>query len=546
MKISLPFLWLGMVLLLSSFPLKAQNNFFNNNGLPLKSLESPAFGQDILIHDMPDRNQHNVKVCSAFNGWLYAAYSYIDSYFGDISLCLLKSTNNGISWEVLGEGGTGETFSFATKIELLVCGNNLSNLKIFLGYAFQDTIMGMVGAHLSRYNAEPFEYEAALFPDQYTCDISIASDYLFPTNNSNPFSLAMLFSKEGSHGHDSLIFRYSNDGGVTFPVRNIVAISNQFVHKVALDYGRSPSESNGRYFAAWEEQNNLNAPYGHIYTAHSSSNPVNPFSTHICLDSLDPSTLNKVRNPVIACQQSDADNDSLNLSEVVMFEKSLPVSPYHNLKGYYNLQAAKSNHFRNFIAVPASHYVIQPDISFNPFSSNFMLTYFDSTTQKLPYFTKNVNLPDPNTWTQMTSGYNDNGNMTSPHPSIRLKYDDQEAMFSWSGTRPNNNGVALYDATNSTYNGIPETNMQENVRFYGASPNPCHTNTTIRFDLFNPEHVTISLFNDLGKSEGIIADQIFPVGNNKVNIDVSKLSPGVDYYSFKAGMYSSSGKIVVY
>lgn len=54
--------------LLLSLTLKAQYNLFNNHSIPLKSLESPAFGQDIVLHDAPDQYQMSIAICSAFNG----------------------------------------------------------------------------------------------------------------------------------------------------------------------------------------------------------------------------------------------------------------------------------------------------------------------------------------------------------------------------------------------------------------------------------------------------------------------------------------------
>ncbi len=51
----------------------AQYDSGGDYGIPYKTNRSPLFGKDIVIHDMPDRDQRNIAVCSAFYGWLYTA-----------------------------------------------------------------------------------------------------------------------------------------------------------------------------------------------------------------------------------------------------------------------------------------------------------------------------------------------------------------------------------------------------------------------------------------------------------------------------------------
>ena len=62
---------------------------------------------------------------------------------------------------------------------------------------------------------------------------------------------------------------------------------------------------------------------------------------------------------------------------------------------------------------------IQPDISFDPGYGNFLVTYFDSTTQKLFYVYEGLNLPSVNQWTVESSGYNDQANLVAPWPKVR-------------------------------------------------------------------------------------------------------------------------------
>jgi len=60
---------------LSMEGIQAQNGLLGGSAFPLKS-QSSLFGKDIVINDSSTQDQHNVVICSAFNGWLYCVYSH--------------------------------------------------------------------------------------------------------------------------------------------------------------------------------------------------------------------------------------------------------------------------------------------------------------------------------------------------------------------------------------------------------------------------------------------------------------------------------------
>src|SRR5512133_1874567 len=103
-----------------------------------QSPTSPLFGKDIVIHDMPDRDQRNVAVCSAFNGWLYAAFSYDSSLY--THLMVVRSTDHGITWNPF------YIFSYAavkymvvSSLDIVTVGNNAGNLRLIIGFSHLDT-----------------------------------------------------------------------------------------------------------------------------------------------------------------------------------------------------------------------------------------------------------------------------------------------------------------------------------------------------------------------------------------------------------------------
>jgi len=364
-----------------------------NRIIPEQVNKSVLFADDIILDDQPDEDQQNIQVCSAFNGDLYAAYSYFNEEHAWIKI--LKSVNNGSDWTVVLDGAIYINHSTVTNLNILAAGNSLSELKLFLGFCLYDSVTHYQVVALSRYDTN------GVFEDEILQEylrgikyIAIASDYMYPATNSNPYSIAAVYSK--NNYFDTLVFCSSSDGGFSIDTRLNIAHSTIYFHKVGLAYGRSQSQSSGRYFATWEEQQDKNSSFGHIYTAHSEPDFNSPFTDPVLLDTLDGSTANKASNPAIACQFNAVDNDSLNLTEIILCEKYDSVNENFDVIGYYNKKATNSEVFMAFTLDTTPDNKMQPDISFNLFDSTFMVTYFDSSMQKLPFITNNYNLSDPN------------------------------------------------------------------------------------------------------------------------------------------------------
>jgi hypothetical protein len=515
----------------------AQSDPRDNLSIPLKSNASPGFADDIIIHDQPGRDQRNVAICSAFNGWLYAVYSYFDGLQGCITL--LRSEDNGLTWSVLLDGSTGTNHTSIMKVDILGCGFSISDLKVFIGYCIYDSIHEYRIAGITRYNGISGEIEEEILQD-YSIqikDLSLSSDFLYPAAGSNPYSIAAVYSKK--HVFDSIVFCSSSNGGMSFDSRIKIASSASYFGKVSLAYGRSPSFGSGRYFAAWEEKQDEDSPVGHIYTAHSEPSFNSSFTTPVCLDSLDPGTINKLRNPSIACQFNAVDNDSSNLTEIILCEKFNPVNNNYDVTGFYNKKATTSDNFQTFSIASK----LQPDISFNPFDSTFMITYFDSALQKLPFLTNNFNLQNPFSWNVVSAGYNDSSNLASPHPKVRLDFGEYAGMNVWTAERTGGNGEALFDAPFHYYTGIPRE-YEPGTFISKAFPVPASRFVIVEFDLPEPENVNIVLLTPLGQSLNCITNRPCSAGIQKIKVDLTDFSPGMYFYLIRAGECTSSGKII--
>jgi hypothetical protein len=430
-------------------------------------------------------------------------------------------------------------------MDMAVSGDSVSNLKLFLAWvASNDSPSGIGDTYVWRYNGETGVFEDELIGDHTSYSIAIANDVNFPATNSTPYSLGIIYSKYSGSG-DSIIFCSSSNGGMSIDNRRVVATSGNRFHKVALTYGRSLTWNSGRYFAAWEEQNGFGEMLGHIYTSHTNPNFNSPFTTPVNIDELDPAIVNQCQNPAIACQYNAVDNDSSNLTEVIMFERYKPSVSRHDIGTYYNLQACSSTYFKPMTVTDPTHVNLQPDLAFNPYDSTFMFTYYDTTVKKLPFLKTVFNLPTPNNWTVVNSGYNDSPDITAPFPKVELNIGQPEAMNAWIANRPNGNGIVMFDAPYSTYTGVSGHGTGTSAKLIGSYPNPCSNKIKISFELKNAGNVTIDVMSILGQAQGTITNQEYSAGKHTVRYDVSGLPAGSYLYTVRSGEFSAAGKITV-
>lgn len=521
----------------------AQTAKRHSGSTPIKSLSSPLYGLDVNLYDDLNQDQRQAGLSVAFNGWLYACYTLSDGGF-----VVVKSTDNGVTWD----GWESVIFGgyFFPKLDIVVTGTTVADLKVwvaytcydlndntnwFAGYENLDGDLNFLGyADLDNFSSSYGFY-----------DIAIASDYRNPGLNCNPFSIGILYSKYGSP-IDSIIFYCSIDGGATFGYRKTVSTTSSFFNKVALSYGKGLSQSNGRYFAAWELKQNNSDWDGNIYTAFTDPYTYSDFTPQENLDSLGSGNPGLARNPSISTQFADVNNDAGGMTEIVLYDLDyFGDGSDFDLTGLYNKHAVISSDWVGLTVDGSSDITIQSDINFSPTNNNFLLTYFDSTLQQLPYVWENFNMSGPNNWNIGTNGYNDNPGLTAPYPKVEINPVLSMTANVWIQDRTNGNGEALFDAKYSNYDGVKENTQNNAVTLVGVRPNPCSENTSIGFELNQPENVTITLYDIYGKIQQVITDKKYNAGNFNEKVDVSGLADGTYYFTFKAGEFLSSGKIVV-
>jgi hypothetical protein len=101
-------------------------------------------------------------------------------------------------------------------------------------------------------------------------------------------------------------------------------------------------------------------------------------------------------------------------------------------------------------------------------------------------------------------------------------------------------GMAFFYETEALLNvGLDETisaqNLPKQIELKGNYPNPFNPETTIKFALPKPEHVTIQIYDVLGRLLATVTNQVFTAGVHDIRVDSRAWASGVYVYRFQAG-----------
>ncbi len=90
-----------------------------------------------------------------------------------------------------------------------------------------------------------------------------------------------------------------------------------------------------------------------------------------------------------------------------------------------------------------------------------------------------------------------------------------------------------------------EKSLPTETKLLGNFPNPFNPVTKISFDIGKASHVTLRIFDVLGKEVSTIMDEFLEVGSYVKEVNASTLSTGVYFYTMRAGSYFKAMKLIV-
>jgi hypothetical protein len=515
----------------------AQQNHFQKAPDPTTQ---NRFSDDVIIDQAAGIDMRNVKITSAFNGWLYTAFTTVDSLNNKGGVIFKRSKDGGFTWDTIDYFSSSDVRY--DMVDLVVAGTDTNNLRLFIASTNHNLTTGTYVPFIDVYDATTFAYIGENWgvysSTQEVYDIAIATDYTQPGVGASPYSVALVYSHWNSPV-DSVVYVVSVDGGNTFPTKEAVAVTSSFYGKVAISYGRSLNSSNGRYFVAYEELPSWHGIMGHIWFAHTTPYIDSPFSDTKCLDSLQSISIGYCRHPSISCSVGNIDNDSSSVTGVVLCERAYGGSTadwdiigfYNKIVPYYSWDWAQfdvSNNFQN---------VMDPDISFDPTYNNFLMTYYDSTLSKLPYAYQSFNMTTPTIWNYITMQYNETPYIVAPQPQVVINPAYTQAAFVWNSEGPGGYGRPRFDAEYFIPSGIVNNsdNSENNAVIF---PNPVSTDGHLNITLAQDEQVNASIFSLEGKKMMDITDQNYGTGKYDIIFNAGNLSAG--YYLCRVQMGSKA------
>jgi len=440
---------------------------------------------------------------------------------------LMRSMDNGITWDSLNVCCESYENEVIPEISMTYTGNSEENLKIYCAWIWNDTVINYHISVIWRFNGLTGVRESINYFDTFEPNhIDIVNNQ----SDSGADAVGIFVESDSPLTQERIILlAVSTDECMTYNVLAAAAYHDPaIITSASIGFGRYPGAPDGKFFGAWGVYDSPAQSNHHIYTAHSQTDIYSLFTTPVCIDSLNPMDINKCRNPIVATQNGLINNDSSNLTSVVLFERVDDLTGKTDIKGYYNLQSTTSSYFRPLSFTNSSHNNLQPDICFNPYDSSFVVTWFDSTTFQLKCSKNDLNMSAPNTWTPLSNGYNDEPNIKAPKPRISVSPTEKNCAFVWNSEGTDGKGIASFDAVYSTFTDINNMLIDSEINKVKIYPNPSSTIVNIEFELIELSPIKLSLSNLLGQPVLRLPERILQKGINHIRLTVSELLQG--YY----------------
>ncbi len=493
-----------------------------------------TFTSDVKIYPNTAWDEHGVDIDVAFNGWIFESFTF------DTGFSVMLSKDNGNTWTEFANARTDTSIRTYPQIRIAVAGTDTNNLYLFVLGVLYNSSLNSSEVFIDKYNARTGLFLGANYREGFNSAVrtlDIASDYKFPGSGASPFSVA--FNIVRASGRDSLFFGVSTDGGNTYGPKQTVATTPGFIRNVSLCYSRSNYSSGGRYFMAWDDIETTAGKYGHVYVSHTSNSITATATAPFNLDSLNTPATGNCGRPSISAGIGSVNNDSGQATVAVVFDCNFNNSGDLDVVGCYNKTAPNSNHW-NFFTIDTSIRICKnPSISFDPAINNFLVTYFDSTNQALPFLYNSFNLTSPSAWATAISNYSDDTlTLTNPFPLVVINPVYTQVAAGWS-----NNGIAYFDAEYRTVTtGILTV---EEVGSFQLYPNPANGFINIAYQLNNSEEIKIDLYDISGRLIAPVITQKGLSGNGNFVVDVSTVAPGMYEMVIQTAHSKTGHKIVV-
>lgn len=85
----------------------------------------------------------------------------------------------------------------------------------------------------------------------------------------------------------------------------------------------------------------------------------------------------------------------------------------------------------------------------------------------------------------------------------------------------------------------------DNIRLLNNYPNPFNASTTINFQLPEPSHVIIEVFDIMGRSVAVLLNSEQAAGNHRLTWNAAELPSGMYFYNLTADDFNMVGRMML-
>lgn len=477
-----------------------------------------AFGQDPLwnsdVNVMPQAGKYykEVKTTVAFDGTIYLGRLYADSpdgrYYG---FDILKSQDDGVTWSFFHSetlDGSDEAF---TAMDIIAAGENTDDFRLYLAVPAINTATHYTVMLATRYNKNGVAEILSFNGEDYTYNstrgfssVSWATDSRKPSEVSNPYTISLAAAKAEST--DEVIAWSTNDPSIDFH-RKVVASSVSFMKNVSASIGVVEISPYPVLGVAYTTTVNGQTDFGDVFVRYFYADDLTSMTYPLPVGT----GATDYGRPSLSLSQTRGSGSGPGYDDIrTIIAYNVDQSTDINTNFRYADTLFDSDPDFETITGPliggGAGDQMNPHVIFDPAGKNFVITYYDKNTGKLPFLYKWLGSPVSESFALLKDTYRDSFIIPSSNiiPRLAMNPTKVQAVFAW-----NDDYLSMFDAEYTM--GVNDSELS----ILSVFPNPVK-------DILN-----INSQKNVEKTEVYnLSGQLVLTAKNQTKIDMSSLPAG--------------------